>query len=121
MRRAWLPPLPALLSLALLVLPARPAAAQRLFWESPRVLVPSSARFPAAAAGGGLIAVVWQEFVQNAAGQLEVWLTASVSRDAGQWRTHARFAGPFPRQEQEHPIFSLAVDRGGRLLIAGVA
>ena len=72
-------------------------------------------------AGGGLIAVVWQEFVQNAAGQREAWLTASVSRDAGQWRTNARFAGPFPRQEQETPIFSLAVDRGGRILIAAAA
>jgi serine phosphatase RsbU (regulator of sigma subunit) len=121
MRRAGLSPLPAFLALLLLALPAGPAAAQRLFWESPRVLVPSSARFPAAAAGGGLIAVVWQEFVQNAAGQREAWLTASVSRDAGQWRTLARFAGPFPRQEQETPIFSLAVDRKGRILVAAAA
>jgi serine phosphatase RsbU (regulator of sigma subunit) len=64
---------------------------------------------------------VWQEFVQAAGGQREVWLTASTSRDARQWRTAARFAGPFPMQERETPIFSLAVDERGNIYIAAAA
>ena len=110
--------LPALFLLSMAVYPA---AAQRLFWETPQVLVDSGARFPSAASGGGLVAVVWQEFVQNAAGQREVWLTASVTRDARQWRTSARFAGPFPLQERETPIFSLAVDKRGWIFVAAAA
>jgi HAMP domain-containing protein len=111
----------ALSVLALLLLAALPGRAQRLFWESPQVLVPSGARFPAAAAGGGLMVVVWQEFVQNAGGQREVWLTASVSRDARQWSTASRFAGPFPAQERETPIFSLAVNERGHIFVAAAS
>ncbi len=107
--------------LLLLALAGVPAGAQRLFWESPRVLVPSGARFPAAAAGGGLMVAVWQEFVQTAGGRQEVWLTASTSRDARQWRTVSRFAGPFPTQERETPIFSLTVGSGGVIYVAAAA
>lgn len=113
--------LPVLLPLLLLALLSFRAGAQRLFWETPRVLVPAGARFPAAAAGGGLLVAAWQEFVQNAGGQREVWLTAAVSRDARQWRTVARFAGPFPIQERETPIFSLAVDQRGVIYLAAAA
>ncbi len=107
--------------LALLLLAVVPAGAQRLFWESPQVRVPAGARFPAAAAGGGLMVAVWQEFVQDTGGQREVWLTASSSRDARQWISTARFAGPFPAQERETPIFSLAVDARGNIFIAVAA
>ncbi len=120
MKRRALAGLPPVL-LLLVVLGAVPAGAQRLFWESPRVLVSSGARFPAAAAGGGLMVAVWQEFMQTVGGRQEVWLTASTSRDARQWRTASRFAGPFPAQERETPIFSLAVDSKGNIFVAAAA
>jgi len=110
-----------LLALFLLALCALGVEAQRLYWEDPRVLVPDGARFPSAATGGGVIAVVWQELVQNEAGQREVWLTSAVSQDAAEFRTTRRFAGPFPSQEREAPVFALAVDKRGRILVAAVA
>jgi serine phosphatase RsbU (regulator of sigma subunit) len=87
--------------------------AQTLFWDDPRVLEERSARFPQAAAGGDLVVVVWQEFVQD-----EVYLSLSVEA-GGEGRTVSRrFAGPFPYQGDEAPIFSLAVDPQERLYVA---
>jgi serine phosphatase RsbU (regulator of sigma subunit) len=103
---------------SLALLPALPAAAQRLYWEEPRILVPDAARFPAAASGGGLIAAVWQEFTPRTNGGQEVWLSAAVSSNARDWPVTARFAGPFPSQERETTIFSLAVDGRGFIYLA---
>ncbi len=92
--------------------------AQSLFWEAPKTLLESGARFPNAASGGNLIVVVWQEFIPAEIGKGEIYLSCLVSEDAKNWRRSDRFAGPFSYQEREAPIYSLAVDDEGRIFLA---
>jgi methyl-accepting chemotaxis protein len=115
-----LPGSPVLL-LLLLVLLCAPAVAQSFYWESPQVLVPSRVRFPAAASGGDLVAVVWEEVVTRPEGGGQIYLSIQTSRDFLRWRRTDRFVGPIPFEEQEVQLYSLAVDRTGTIYLAVAA
>ncbi len=91
---------------------------QSLYWDDPRYLVESGARFPAAASGGNLIAVVWQDFVPAEEGGGEVYLSLLTSKDSREWEKNSRFAGPYTYFKQETPVFSITVDQRGRILVA---
>ncbi len=102
-----------LLAAFALLLGAAHLSAQALYWDEPRVLVAEGARFPQAASGGGLVAVVWQEFAGN-----RVWLSLRTSRDLASWTERRRVAGPFPYQGDQASLFYLAVDNQARLYVA---
>ncbi|MBN2535009.1 MAG: SpoIIE family protein phosphatase [Spirochaetales bacterium] len=92
-------------------------AAQDFNWEDPSLLVTSNARFIQAESGGGMIALVWQEFeYKNKLGF--IYLTLWTTRDMKRWKKNNRFAGPFPFSEKEIQIFSLAVTNKGNIYIA---
>jgi len=91
---------------------------QSLYWGDPHALVESGARFPVAASGGNLLAAVWQDFVPAEEGGGEVYLSLLTSKDSREWEKNSRFAGPYTYFKQETPIFSLAVDQKGRILVA---
>ncbi len=101
-----------------------PASAQRLFWEDPQIIVPQGAHFSQSSAGGGLIALCWQELVEKGNGQKDIYLSLAVSRDAKTWTKRERFFGPVPYTEPKWaggllpPVYSLVVDGRARILIA---
>jgi hypothetical protein len=107
-----------LLSALLGLAPPEQSPAQSLSWEDPRELLTENARFPKAVSGSDFMAVVWQEFVRRPLGKNEIYLSLLTSSDGKFWQRNERFAGPFLYQGREVPIFSLAVDRGNRLLAA---
>ena len=102
-----------LLPVLALALQAALLAAQTAYWDNPRVLVGDGARFPQAVSGGGLVTVVWQEFEAN-----RVWLSLRTSRDLVTWNERRRFAGPYPFQGEQAPLFSVEADDRGRLYVA---
>ncbi len=105
-------------ALVLALLPLAAGSAQALYWESPQFLLESGARFPRAAAGGGLMAVVWQEYVDSGQDTGRVFLSVQSSRDGRSWKRSRRFAGPFPFRGREVIIYSLTVDARGRIYVA---
>ena len=97
-----------------LALQAALLTAQAIYWDNPRVLVAEGARFPQAVSGGGLVAVVWQEFEAN-----RVWLSLRTSRDLVTWNERRRFAGPYAYQGEQAPLFSVEADRQGQVVRGG--
>ena len=93
-----------------------PGWSQAVYWAEPEVLEESNVRFMQADSGGGLVAIVWQEFSGE-----QSFLSIRLSRDLRTWTTHKRFAGPFRQEAQETPLFSLAVDDVGRIYLAIVS
>ena len=116
-RFSMLPPA-SLLLLLLLVALCAPVGAQSFYWETPQVLVPGQARFPAAASGGDLVVVVWQEVETRPEGGGQIYLSMQSSRDFRNWQRNDRFLGPISFEEQELQLYSLAVDRSGTIYLA---
>ena len=106
----------------LLLAIAGAVSAQENFWEIPQVLVPRGVRFSQSAAGGNLLVLGWQEMVQKAAGQGEIYISLAVSPDGKQWTRRERVYGPIPFSQPDSslypPVYSMTVDKRGRILIA---
>ncbi len=94
------------------------SSAGQIYWDYPKVLVPEGVNFPQPAAGGGIMAVVWQEYAGAANGGRQVSLSILVTRDGKDWTSHRDFAGPFPASGRQVSIFSLAIDQSGRIYVA---
>jgi methyl-accepting chemotaxis protein len=97
------------------------AGAQSYYWETPRVLVPQSTRFPTAVTGGGLAAVIWQEVEASPQGGGEIYLSIQTSRDVRRWNRNERFLGPIPFEEREVQLYSIAMNRSGTIYLAVAA
>ncbi len=109
--------------LALLaVLSALPAVAQDIFWESPSVFPDQQVRYSSSSAGGGRMAVAWEEIVPQGISNGSIYLSIGVSSDGISWTWHRRFFGPIPysglEQGSEPLVYSMVIDRGGRILVA---
>ncbi|MEW5816996.1 MAG: sialidase family protein, partial [Spirochaetota bacterium] len=91
---------------------------QDFYWEEPSILVKSGARFPKAAAGRGVIAVAWQEFIKERTDRGVIYLNLKISSDGKNWTERGRCAGPFAYAGSEVPVFSLAVDEKGAIYLA---
>ena len=117
------PTLPRAPLLLLLLLGAlcTPLVAQSFYWETPQVLIPEKARFPAADSGGDLVAVVWQEVETRPEGGGQIYLSIQTSSDFRSWQRNDRFLGPIPFEEQELQLYSTAVDRSGTIYLAVAA
>ena len=94
------------------------APAQSFFWETPRVLVPQSSRFPSAVSGGDLIAVAWQEVEVDEQGEQQIYISLQSSRDAENWLRSERVVGPIAYEDREVQLYSMAVDPSGAIYLA---
>lgn len=92
-------------------------AGQDLNWETPSILVTSNARFIQADTGGGIIALIWQEFEYRGS-QGFAYLTLWTTKDTKKWKKNNRFAGPYSFSEKEIQLYSLDVDNKGNIYIA---
>ncbi len=111
--------LPCLLLLSLLFLSAVfPQTPGVLYWEYPDFIIQEQAKYPRAAAGGGLMAVVWQEIEVIDDETWETYLSMQSSRDGYNWDRNERFAGPFTFAGSEAPISSIAVNSDGTVFVA---
>ena len=108
---------PRMLSVFFLLLAATASIpAQRVYWDEPRSLEQGNITFFEASSGGGLTVVVWQERDVD-----QSYLSLRSSRDMVDWSRNLRFSGPFEQETQDTPVFSLAVDGNGRILLAVVS
>lgn len=94
------------------------APTSRIYWDYPKILVPDGVSYPQPAEGGGLMAVVWQEYRDAPSGGQEVSLSIATTRNGSDWSFHRDFAGPFPAVGRRVLISSLAVDASGRIYLA---
>ena len=96
-----------------------PQASDVLYWEYPELIIQQKqAKYPRAAAGGGLMAVVWQEIEVLDDETWETYLSIQYSRDGYNWDRNERFAGPFTFAGNEAPISSITVDSNGTVFVA---
>lgn len=65
-----------------------------------------------------MTAVAWQEFEQTNGETGEITLSIFTKTEEGPWRENSSFAGPYTYTGKEAPIFSMAVDADGRILLA---
>ncbi len=110
-----------ILLLLLFVNLCSPVGAQTYYWETPRALIPTAARFPTAASGGGLVALVWQVVETYPQGGGQVYLSIQTSPDVRSWQRNDRFLGPIIFEEQEVQLYSVAIDRNGMIYLAVAA
>jgi serine phosphatase RsbU (regulator of sigma subunit) len=104
---------------------AGPAAAQTLYWESPRVLVPQGMASSSSMAGPSFLGLAWQEIRPRSAADRtsgDIYLSLAVSRDGVNWTTHARFFGPISytgvTEGSEPRVYSMVIDGRDRILAA---
>ena len=115
--------LPALLALAFL-LPGTVLAAQaeEFYWENPRPLVDTEARFPVLLQLDSGPLAIWQESEgggqqrDGSAAEGRIWLSLA-RRSGDSWETLRRFAGPFAFRGDVPSIFNAAAE-GSRVAIA---
>ncbi len=91
------------------------ASGVSLYWNYPQTLIASGVSFPQAASGGGLGAVVWQEYSADGS---RVSLSVRATSDGVHWTEHRGFAGPFPASGSEVQLFSIAIDGSARIYVA---
>ncbi len=93
-------------------------SAQDFYWEAEQVLVSNGADFSRKAAGGGLIASIWQESVTTTEDGGEFYLSAVTSQNGTAWNTLRRFSGPYKYSGKESYFFSFVVDENGVITLA---
>ncbi|HVO38873.1 MAG TPA: SpoIIE family protein phosphatase [Spirochaetia bacterium] len=100
------------------------AAGQELFWERPEVMEQRGVRYSSSAAGGGRMALAWEEVVPTAGatGGGTLYLSAGASTDGVNWTWHRRFYGPLPfsglEPGSEPLMYSMIVRADGTILVA---
>ncbi len=92
--------------------------AQDFYWEQEKTLVESGAGFSRTAAGGGVIATVWQEITGASETGGEYYLSAISSVNGEDWTVNKRFAGPYKYTGKQSYFFSLVVDDSGKIMLA---
>lgn len=102
-RWSWIAAFLGLLSLV-------PGWGQELFWERPDVLEGRGVRFSSSSAGGGRLALAWEEVVPapgTNGGAL--YLSIGASSDGSAWTWNRRFYGPIPYSglERDRSLWSI--------------
>ncbi|MDC7225572.1 MAG: SpoIIE family protein phosphatase [Spirochaetales bacterium] len=95
-----------------------PASAQNFYWEAETPLVDSGAGFSQSAAGGNLIASIWQDEVRSDDDGGEFYLSAVTSFDGAQWQSNERFLGPFEYTGNASYFFTFTIDNDGFITLA---
>jgi hypothetical protein len=90
-------------------------SAADFFWEPPSLFSEGRAAFPQTASGGGIAVVAWQEAERSIiGGRIRIHLAI---RKNGNWVIKRSVGGPYNYGANEPSIFSLAVDRNGKIFI----
>jgi hypothetical protein len=92
-----------------------PVSAVDFFWETPSLLSDGQAAFPQTANGGGIAVIAWQEAERSfVGGRIRIHLAIYKN---GEWVIKRSVGGPYNYGVNEPSIFSLTVDRNGRIFI----
>ncbi|MDR3356153.1 MAG: SpoIIE family protein phosphatase [Spirochaetaceae bacterium] len=109
--------LPPVFVLLLLVSP-NIFCADRIYWDNPVEFSPASGSFPQTAYGQGVAVVGWQETVgTSASGQIYISVAVNSRVTEGEWVTRERLAGPYGYAINEPSMFTLSVDKTGRIFV----
>ncbi|GHV82839.1 hypothetical protein AGMMS50212_01790 [Spirochaetia bacterium] len=89
------------------------------YWENPEPFSSGAGSFPQTAAGGDIAACAWQEAIPSSstAGQIYISIAINDSQNENGWTAKERIAGPYPYSMREPSIFTLSIDRLGRIFI----
>ncbi|ADN01899.1 SpoIIE family protein phosphatase [Spirochaeta thermophila] len=90
--------------------------AQELYWEAPHVMGREGARFIQGDTGGGLAVIGWEEFYRRGSSRV-IGVFVSAFRAGGQW-SEPSLVTEVPFVGDETAIYSLLVDRRGRVFVA---
>ncbi|MDR2659840.1 MAG: SpoIIE family protein phosphatase [Spirochaetaceae bacterium] len=107
-----------LLLFFLAVFPNNLFCVDRIYWDNPEQFTTDSGSFPQTASGQGIAVVGWQEAVGTAAsGQVYISIAVSSEMTGYDWAVHKRIAGPYNYAINEPSIFTLSIDKTGRIFV----
>ncbi|MFW5728567.1 MAG: hypothetical protein ACOCYG_02800, partial [Spirochaetota bacterium] len=89
-----------------------------LYFESPRELVPETARFPDAHSADDFIVVVYQEVLREGPESGEIYISLQTSSTGREWSQKRRVIGPIPLRTETTPlVFASAVGPEGDIFV----
>ena len=89
-----------------------------IFWDDPRVLVSSPARFFQVASNGARAVIAWQESVETGIGEGDIYISVKSTTDPAAWSELSRAAGPYRYIGEEVRIYSSVVGSDGKTYFA---
>ncbi|MBN1686945.1 MAG: SpoIIE family protein phosphatase [Spirochaetales bacterium] len=89
-----------------------------IFWDNPKVFVPTPARHFQATSTGNEVILAWQESSRTGEDEGEIYLHLKSSTDGAGWRQFPRAVGPFAYVGEEVRIYSLAASGDGTAYLA---
>lgn len=90
------------------------SAAEKYYWENPKVITSGEARFPVTVNTSSASYVFWQEVVSS---KNQIWLSCRSYSDNKSYTDNLRFAGPFAYSGEVPDIFSVT-ESEGKILVA---
>lgn len=93
-------------------------AAEKYYWENPRVITTTNAHFPLTAASSSNTYLFWQD-VDTAKNQ--IWLSCRIYKDDKTYTDNLKFAGPFSYSGEIPDIYSVTVKPDDTVLIVALS
>ena len=88
-------------------------AAEKYYWENPKVITSGDARFPVTVNTEESSYIFWQEVIPS---KNQIWLSCRVYKDNNTYSENLRFAGPFQYSGEVPDIFSVTESKGTILI-----
>ena len=85
-------------------------AAEKYYWENPKVITSGDARFPVAVNTDSVSYVFWQEVDSQ---NNRIWISCRIYTDNSTYTENLRFAGPFQYSGEVPDIFSVTAGSSG--------
>ncbi len=110
-----------ILTFSILFLVAPQIFAQKLYWDTPRVVTPANVdcRFPSTVSGTSrrarTSAAFWEEIDKE---NKEIYLSVSTTSNGTSWSEGKRFAGPFKYSGTIPEIYSATINDTGKMVVA---
>ena len=89
-------------------------AAEKYYWENPKVITSGDSRFPVTVNTSDSSYVFWQEVIPS---RNQIWLSCRVYTDNKTYTDNLKFAGPFQYSGEVPDIFSVT-ESDGKILVA---
>ena len=89
-------------------------AAEKYYWENPKVITSGDARFPLTVNTAGASYVFWQDVVPS---KNQIWLSCRVYTGSNKYRENLKFAGPFTYSGEVPDIFSVTTGADNSVLV----
>ncbi|MDR0408829.1 MAG: SpoIIE family protein phosphatase [Spirochaetaceae bacterium] len=92
--------------------------ADRIYWDNPEQFSSGAGSFPQTASGPGIAVVGWQETEgTEASGQIYISIAVNSEAAGEDWVIYDRIAGPYHYALGEPSIFTLSIDKNGRIFV----